>query len=168
MDVFSTISDECYCLHAGVRKSSVTSKLAQALHGVLEWIYHGNEVLLVNLTWKRGNCKNSTYKIASNSVPSTSKLAIKTHKMLRQNHEISNLAEDWTTNLTDYFFSCFEGHLDNVLVLVGGSQVKDAEYVLPTRLDVTGLGVDHVSDAAHHHVFDPQWPVPANRDLLTT
>ena len=54
--------------------------------------------------------------------------------------------------LTDDLAGGLEGQLDDALVVVGRRQVEDTEDVLPARLDVRCLRVDHLSDAAHHHV----------------
>lgn len=57
-----------------------------------------------------------------------------------------------------------EGQLHDALVLVRRSQVEDREDVLPARADVRRLGVNHLGDAAHHHVPDCGRPEETDPD----
>ena len=45
-----------------------------------------------------------------------------------------------------------EGHLNNVDIMVRGSEVEDREDVLPARHDVGGSGANHLCYTANNHV----------------
>ena len=52
VDMLSTVPDESYGLHAGVRKWSVARELWQTLDSVLEWINRSRKVFLEYGSWK--------------------------------------------------------------------------------------------------------------------
>uniref|UniRef100_A0A6B0V983 Putative secreted protein n=1 Tax=Ixodes ricinus TaxID=34613 RepID=A0A6B0V983_IXORI len=77
-------------------------------------------------------------------------------RVLKGVHECEEVP---SVGLGDNAPRCLESELHNALVPVRGRQVEHAEDVLPARLDVGRLGVDHLCHAAHHHVPDGGRPV---------
>ena len=64
----------------------------------------------------------------------------------------------WDLLLTDDFAGSLECEFHNALIMISGRQVEYTEDVLPTRLDVCGLGVHHLSYTADYHVTDCRRP----------
>ena len=56
-----------------------------------------------------------------------------------------------------------EGERDDALVVLRGGQVEHAEHVLPARLDVLRLRLDHLRYALHNHVAYRVRPTPQSQ-----
>ena len=62
--------------------------------------------------------------------------------------------------------SGLESKFNNGTVTICCSKVKNRKNVLPTRLDLTGFGCDHLSHTPHHHIPDSHTPASANQGQL--